>query len=106
MVSPSDLFDAVDARARKEAGMALAARNNPELLAFAQQVAREHAVLHDTVTSDDVAAAMHFYGKDWESLGNARGSVFRGQFEWTGAVVASRRPSTHARMIKVWRLKK
>jgi hypothetical protein len=43
-------------------------------------------------------------GLDYADLGNAAGSVFDGRFAWTGEVVASRRPSTHGRLIRVWRL--
>ena len=38
------------------------------------------------------------------ALGNAAGSVFK-NMEWTGRVVRSERPSTHGRIIRVWRLK-
>jgi hypothetical protein len=82
-----NLFDSAEAERRKEAGMAMAAAANAQLLA------------------DDVALEMHRLGLDYQSLGNAAGSVFRGRFEWTGNVVASDRVSTHGRMIKVWRIK-
>ena len=56
------------------------------------------------VTSDEVALIMRDRGLDYSLLGNAAGSVFDG-FAWTGRVVQSKRPSTHGRIIRVWRLK-
>jgi len=104
-MSPSDLFDVAEAQARKEAGMARAASARASLLAIAQEHARKIAQAKVTVTSDDVADYMERHGLDYSALGNASGSVFRGDFEWTGQVIASQRPSTHGRIIRVWRLK-
>lgn len=103
--SPSDLFDVAEAQARKESGMARAASARPALLATAISHARRVAAQHGRVTSDDVAFCMAMQGLDYSALGNASGSVFRTDFEWTGEVVSSKRPSTHGRVIRVWRLK-
>lgn len=100
-----NLFDAAEAERRKLAGMELAASAKPELLAEAQRCAVELARRNCCVTSDDVAAEMSRMGRNYDLLGNAAGSVFRGAFEWTGGVKASVRTSTHGRMIKIWRLK-
>jgi|688.fasta_scaffold376009_1 hypothetical protein len=100
-----NLFDSAEAERRKEAGMAMAAAANAQLLAVAQRLALEIAQARGLVCADDVALEMHRLGLDYQSLGNAAGSVFRGRFEWTGNVVASDRVSTHGRMIKVWRIK-
>ena len=97
------LFDGAEAQQRKEAGMALAAAARGSLLAAAQECAVRLADIYGEVTSDMVAARMHALGLDYAKLGNASGSVFRGQFDWTGRMVPSVRPSTHARMIKVWK---
>lgn len=103
--SPSDLFDAAEAQARKEHGMERAALARPALLAAAQESARRLALAHGRVTADDVAFCLWMRGLDYSALGNASGSVFRTDFEWTGEVVSSKRPSTHGRVIRVWRLK-
>jgi hypothetical protein len=99
------LFDEAEAQRRKERGMALAAGARPLWLAYAQRRAYELAQRNGTVNSDELAYAMEMAGHSYEALGNARGSVFRRLFEWTGEVIPSKRPSTHGRMIKVWRLK-
>jgi hypothetical protein len=99
------LFDAATAIVQREAGMALAATARPTLLAEARRIAMQIALQRGTVTADDVAARMVANGMDYAALGNASGSVFRGPFVWTGEVVTSHRVSTHARAIKVWRLK-
>jgi hypothetical protein len=100
-----NLFDAAEAQRRREFGMALAAAARPALLAEAKSLASRVARAQGVVTSDDVALAMSEMGLRYEDLGNAAGSVFRGDFEWTGEVVTSERPSTHGRVIRVWRLK-
>jgi hypothetical protein len=97
------LFDLAEAERRKEEGMARAASARRELLAVAQGIAQELAQRHGCVHADDVAMEMHLRGSSWEALGNAAGSVFRGM-EWTGDVRQSLRPSTHGRIIRVWRL--
>ncbi len=99
------LFDAAAAIVEREAGMAKAAAARPVLLAEAKRIAMEVALQRGSVTADDVAARMAANGLDYAALGNASGSVFRGPFVWTGEVVTSQRVSTHARAIKVWRLK-
>lgn len=103
--SETPLLDEVLAQHRKETGMALAAAARGSLLAAAQECAAWLGNVYGEVTSDMVAARMQSLGLDYSALGNASGSVFRGNFVWTGRMVASIRPSTHARMIKVWRPK-
>ena len=98
-------FDYAEAQRRKEIGMHQAAEARPALLADAQTIAKRVALRWEVVTSDDVAAEMMAVGLRYEDLGNAAGSVFRSDFAWTGRVTSSIRPSTHGRMIKVWRLK-
>ena len=100
-----NLFDEAEARRRRDAGMWLAAENKQELLATARGFAAFVAKQQGTVNADEVALMMAENGLDYTDLGNAAGSVFDGKFEWTGAVVSSRRPSTHGRLIRVWRWK-
>ena len=98
------LFNAAEAERRKIVGMALAADARHELLAAARGFAAFIASHGSTVTADEVAAMMAANGLDYSELGNAAGSVFDGRFQWTGQVIPSRRPSTHGRLIRVWRL--
>jgi hypothetical protein len=99
-----NLFDTAEAERRKVIGKALAADRRHELLAAARGFAAFIARNGNTVTADEVAALMAENGLDYADLGNAAGSVFNVKFAWTGEVVASRRPSTHGRLIRVWRL--
>ena len=99
------LFNAAEAQRRKDAGMRKAADARGELLIQAQAIARRIAETWSVVTADDVAMCMNQRGIRYEDLGNAAGSVFRSDFEWTGKVTPSIRASTHGRTIKVWRLK-
>ena len=97
-------FDLNLGRELKTVGVTLASENNGNL-AEAQAVALQLAVDHGRVTADDVYQRYVLdQGNSW--LGNAAGSLFRSSlFEWTGELVASRRPSRHANYIRVWRLK-
>lgn len=101
-----NLFDAAEADRRKEEGRQRAAFARADLLLVAQACARAVAGRLGSVTMDDVALELSLVGEDASCLGNAAGSVFRGEeWEWTGQVVRSARPSTHGRMIRVWRLR-
>jgi hypothetical protein len=100
----AELFDLQEeAQKRKKEGMEEAARNRKRLLEVARDCAEEMSC-YGECTSDHVAGAMERSGYRYESLGNAAGSIFRGK-EWvfTGEWVASKRPSSHGRMIRVWR---
>lgn len=98
------LIDAYETERRKAIGMALAADARTNLLSAARGFAAFIAKQQGTVNADDVAVMMAENDLDYSELGNAAGSVFDGRFTWTGQVVASRRPSTHGRLIRVWRL--
>ena len=104
-MTPVNLFDAAQAAARKEEGMARAAAAKPELLAKAQEYARRIARMQGVVTADDVAAVMARHGMDYSQLGNAAGSVFRGMV-WTRETTRSVRPSTHGRILRSWRIRR
>ena len=99
------LFDPIEADRRKAVGKALAADRRSELLAAARGFAAFIARDGDTVTSDEVANLMAHNGLNYSDLGNAAGSVFDEKFVWTGDVVPSRRPASHGRLIRVWRLR-
>lgn len=92
----------------KEQGMALANMSRSELLEFAKEACRSVAMrtFDRTVTADDAARELVDMGYDPSELGNAAGSLFRGnEWEFTGEWRKSTRVSNHARMNRVWRLK-
>jgi hypothetical protein len=74
------------------------------IVAETLQIAQEK-IAFGTVHADDVAGAMANDGLNYADLGNAAGSVFDCSFQWTGQVIRSLRPSTHGRIVRVWRLK-
>lgn len=100
-----NLFDAAEADRRRDAGKSAAALARSALLEVARSCALAIARKQATVTADDVAQMMDAQGMDYSELGNAAGSVFDSGFHWTGEVIRSARPSTHGRIVRVWRLK-
>jgi hypothetical protein len=100
-----NLFDAAEAERLKLHGKAVAAQSRSELLGLARVYALMLVRRNGTVHADDVAGAMANDGLNYADLGNAAGSVFDCSFQWTGQVIRSLRPSTHGRIVRVWRLK-
>ena len=97
-----DLFAGLEL---KEAGMQLAASHKSDLVDKVRyQLERIAAGRSDrTVTIDDAEPFLEARG---EGLGNAAGSVFKGdRWEFTGQFVPSRRVSNRGRYVRVWRLK-
>lgn len=107
------LFDLAEAQRRKEDGIAraMAAGARQKVVELAREIARNICIDRgrsgpDWVTSDDVARAMDERGIPYDQLGNAAGAIFRSdEFEPTGEFRQSVRVGSHARMIRVWRLK-
>ena len=86
-------------QAMKEAGMKLAVTNKRETLERARITAMVFALKNGKVTADDLGSTLRI------ALGPATGSVFKtADFEFTGYRITSKRPSNHARELKVWRL--
>jgi len=100
-----NLFDAAEADRRKDVGKSAAALARSALLEVARSCALAIARKQATVTADDVARMMDAEGMKYSDLGNAAGSIFDDAFCWTGEVTRSARPSTHGRIVRVWRLK-
>lgn len=98
-----DLFNPSEGQQLKAKGMAKAARRTPLALRQARLYARHLARTQGTVTSDDVYKLLD----DVEArlLGNAAGSIFKGDawvfVDW----VPSERKTNHGRMIRRWRLR-
>ena len=103
----NSLLDFMRGNVLKSEGMESAAVNKAELLEKARDIAERTAQKRSDqcCTSDDVAMWMQYLGYRYSDLGNAAGSIFAGKkWRFTGHRVKSRRPSAHAREIKVWRL--
>jgi hypothetical protein len=99
-------FDPEAAETAKQDGMNLAADNRQDLLELAKAAAVAIASETGVVTSDDVFRRMQEYGLNPILLGNAAGSVFRGnEFVFTGQWRKSERASNHARVNRVWALR-
>jgi hypothetical protein len=93
---------------RKGDGMLLARQplDRRQLLEAARIYAFSIAKHAGSVTIDDVYGAMVRDGLKPTDLGNAAGSLFRGEdFEFRGEWRKSPRVSNHARFNRVWRLR-
>jgi hypothetical protein len=100
-------FDLEKGEKCKEEGLAQAALppSRKQLLELARLCAIRIANRFGEVTYDDVFYEMIRQGLDPTALGNAAGSIFRGnEFIFTGRWEKSRRVSNHARVNRVWRL--
>lgn len=101
----ASLFDFSEAKARKEAGMALAAEHQPTDLDLAREIAATLGRRCGEVDADMVGIVLKAQ-HGIESLGPAAGSIFRGkEWEFTGRRKMSARKTNHAREIKVWKWK-
>ena len=99
-----DLFDLDQGRRLREDGKEAASIRNGKWLSTMRHKARQIATERGTVTSDDIqdfCERLRF----WPTHHNAMGAVFK-RDEWEAVGwIESRRPSAHARAIRVWRLK-
>jgi hypothetical protein len=104
MTQPT-LFDLNEGNRLRVTGSILARDSRSELFAIARGLAVNLAREHGTVSYDDVYREMVASGMSPELMGNAAGSLFRGnEFQFTGQWKRSERISNHARVIRVWRL--
>jgi hypothetical protein len=100
-------FDISEGEQRKESGIEFAATLRATLLQRAREAAYAIASECGEVTADDVFLRLEAQGFDASQLGNAAGSMFRGDvFEFTGHWRKSQRVSNHAHQNRVWRLKR
>ena len=106
-------FDAVHfsspmAEQAKTEGMDAASRARRELLTDVQVALRKLASgrASRTATADDGQEYLISRGLSSADLGNAAGSMFsRKHWEFTGTWTKSKRVSSHANDLRVWRLK-
>lgn len=90
----------------KQRGMKKAADANPFLKPCRAAVRAAALGRTDrTATADDASRYLESIGHPADLLGNAAGSLFRGgEWEWTGRLQPSMRPSRHANQNRIWRL--
>jgi len=101
-------FNLDDGMKLRDEGMLLASSKRAYILSYARVLAVTIAKNKPDkrVTADDVYRQLGLLGLDWNILGNAAGSLFRGdRWEFTGERKKSVRISNHARWIMVWKLK-
>lgn len=100
------VWDAKAAREAAEDGMQTAAEHKASLLKHARKVAREVAIRKGEISMDDVARELQGQGVSIFALGNAAGSVFRGdEWEFCNRMVKSERAHSHGNLLRVWRLR-
>jgi len=97
-------FDVERGRAMRDHGMEAAALAHKDVLRHARSVARRLARQSDNaITVDDVMAELQTEGLHPQDLGNAAGSIFKGDPRWVACgYVKSTRPSRHRGVIMSW----
>ena len=99
-------FDAQLGDLLKRVGMEAAALCRADALRMAREGVRRAALGREcrTATADDAYAYLEQVGMPLGILGNAAGSIFRGD-EWVShGHTFSERTSNHRRQIRVWKL--
>lgn len=96
------LFAQKSGKELKKEGMKKAADKRPYGLAAAREYARELARIDGEVSADEVSDMMEYRGIH---LGNAAGSIFKEPCWIPIGFRASKKPSAHARIVRVWKLK-
>ena len=101
-------FDFEKGRTEAKRGMDLSRKARKELLELAQGLARTIARRRPerTCTADDVQRELIALGHQPWALGNAAGSLFRGEEWFCVDVVPSARVSRHSNKIGLWKLAK
>ncbi len=101
-----NLFDPKRGDELREEGMERAAGKRENLLREARAAAILHSMVYGSCTMDDVHAdlATSYESYTPADLGNAAGSIFRGE-RWhdTSQRVKSRRAARHSNKITVWK---
>lgn len=100
----SGQFDLFEGRRLRDEGMQRAADKRPEILRYAKSVAKQIAQ-HDPDRLCDIDQVQSELFKVGMDLGMAAGSVFKGGDWIMVGTRKTKRKTSHARDIKVWRLK-
>ena len=101
---PLPLFDAAEGRARRDAGMACAARAQGTqwgeyAYGLLEQLCRERPEVH----TDDLAAVLEWHPASPNAMGAVWGRAIRnGLIERTGALRTSRQPEKHAHSYPIY----
>jgi len=103
VIRQPDLFDLDAGIRRREDGLGITAERRAGVLAEAQSIALHLGRQFDTVTADDVQAALDRRGISPEELGPAAGAIFRGRRWSRVGFQPSKRVSNNGRIIGVWR---
>lgn len=107
MTGQRGLFDAVLSEAERIRGMEDAAEARAATLDYARGLAVGLAESRGEITADDVVRSMVAQGFDVHALGNAAGSLFRGEdWQFCGRWENSTRVHAHSNPLRVWRRKR
>ena len=99
------LFDYAESTKNRDQGMKSATQGRAEILTNVRKIAGYLARINSKVTADDVRREYEYRGGSWSNLGNAAGSIFKGN-DWKCVGFENSSVATsHARAIRVWELK-
>lgn len=91
--------------AAKEAGIAAATEGNESVLELAREIAVEFAKRDPDRETSSAEVGIELKRRGY-AIGNWMGALFRtDQWEFTGRFKQNYRDGTHAREVRVWRLK-
>ena len=101
------LFDYAASKQLRDDGMLSAAQGRLKALMMARSIAQLLAHTNGKVTADEVRKEFQSAGGDWANdLGNAAGSIFKEKSKWECVGFENSTVATsHARALRVWRLK-
>ena len=98
------LFEYAASIQERDKGMATAVSGRESILANVRSIANNLARIYGKVTADQVRAEYEYRGGNWQDLGNAAGSIFKGKQWQCVGFENSLVKTSHARTIRVWKL--
>ena len=99
------LFDYAQSKQNRDEGIKTATSGREEILKRVRSIAGNLARIYGKVTADMVRAEYEYRGGNWSDLGNAAGSIFKGKKWQCVGFENSTVTTSHARALRVWRLK-
>ena len=103
MIQPLQ-FDLLEARRRRDMGIARVSGNNQKFIDWARHTALLEIHRHGSVTIDSIRDIQKFYGVDNPTHRNAYGAIFRDKRFKPIGFTPSKQVSNHGRRIIVWGL--